>query len=181
MAVQKNLWCTVSNPAHRIRYYLLFLGAIPILRVRHPRVTHQSAALMSSKLLNPARLACLRRAASVRSEPGSNSPWLFQNPEGYWLHIKFNQAFSYLLNWFTIEPQELRFAGFVFDIKQIKMYVCFVSFPELSKTCFVFEAFDLWASLCFATTVNVILFTSFKSVNSSTVNFSKNLEKNLLF
>ena len=37
---------------------------------------------MGSKLPNPARLACLRRAASVRSEPGSNSPRLCPRPEG---------------------------------------------------------------------------------------------------
>ena len=40
-----------------------------------PRVTHQCAALMiNSKLpINPAQLACVKPAASVRSEPGSNS------------------------------------------------------------------------------------------------------------
>ena len=36
----------------------------------------------SGKQASPAiRLACLRRAASVRSEPGSNSPWLFISPK----------------------------------------------------------------------------------------------------
>jgi hypothetical protein len=34
-----------SSVTKRIRYYLLFLVAIPIKRVRHPRVTHQSATL----------------------------------------------------------------------------------------------------------------------------------------
>jgi hypothetical protein len=29
---------------------------------------------MKSKLLNPVRLACIRPAASVHPEPGSNSP-----------------------------------------------------------------------------------------------------------
>ena len=60
-----------------IRYYLIFLLAIPIFRAGHPRVTHQSATL-GEKLSSPltVRLACLRRAASVRSEPGSNSPSL---------------------------------------------------------------------------------------------------------
>ena len=61
-----------SDNISRIRYYLLFLVAIPIRRVRHPRVTHQSATLVHC--CTAVRLACLRRAASVRSEPGSNSP-----------------------------------------------------------------------------------------------------------
>ena len=34
-----------SDNMQRIRYYLLFLGAVPVTKVRHPRVTHQSAAL----------------------------------------------------------------------------------------------------------------------------------------
>ena len=34
-----------SDNMQRIRYYLLFLGAVPVTEVRHPRVTHQSAAL----------------------------------------------------------------------------------------------------------------------------------------
>ena len=73
-ANQKILSCMSSDNMQRIRYYLLFLGAVPVTEVRHPRVTHQSAALGCSKLQLTARLACLRRAASVRSEPGSNSP-----------------------------------------------------------------------------------------------------------
>ena len=38
-----------------------------------PRVTHPSAALHISEDMLLARLACVRPAASVRSEPGSNS------------------------------------------------------------------------------------------------------------
>ena len=34
-----------SNIYGRIRYYPIFLPAIPVSRVRHPRVTHQSATL----------------------------------------------------------------------------------------------------------------------------------------
>ena len=40
---------------------------------RFPRVTHPSATRTSPEGLIPVRLACVRRAASVRSEPGSNS------------------------------------------------------------------------------------------------------------
>ena len=44
-ADQKILSCVSSDNTQRIRYYLLFLGAVPVTKVRHPRVTHQSAAL----------------------------------------------------------------------------------------------------------------------------------------
>ena len=44
-ADQKILSCVPSDSTQRIRYYLLFLGAVPVTEVRHPRVTHQSAAL----------------------------------------------------------------------------------------------------------------------------------------
>lgn len=48
------------------------LGCSPLLG-RSPRVTHPSATKMQSKLSISVRLACVRHAASVRSEPGSNS------------------------------------------------------------------------------------------------------------
>ena len=50
----------------------MFPCAVPDCGAGHPRVTHPSAA--SATEVAFARLACLRRAASVRSEPGSNSP-----------------------------------------------------------------------------------------------------------
>jgi hypothetical protein len=40
---------------------------------RYPRVTHPFATRMDPEGTIPVRLACVRRAASVRSEPGSNS------------------------------------------------------------------------------------------------------------
>ena len=40
---------------------------------RYPRVTHPCASLHTSEDMLPLRLACVRPAASVRSEPGSNS------------------------------------------------------------------------------------------------------------
>ena len=50
------------------------------------------------------RLACLRRAASVRSEPGSNSPWLFSSTRRYMTSsFKFNSNFYFCLNWFSFE------------------------------------------------------------------------------
>ena len=50
----------------------------------------------SGKQASPAiRLACLRRAASVRSEPGSNSPWLFISPKADDFHFSSNPFSSW--------------------------------------------------------------------------------------
>ena len=57
-----------------IRYYPMFPWAIPNLKADHSRVTHPFATLKKCKHFSTVRLACLKRAASVRSEPGSNSP-----------------------------------------------------------------------------------------------------------
>ena len=62
-----------------IRYYSTFPWAIPLLWAGYSRVTRPSATVhlsfppedFYSRLL--VRLACVRHAASVRPEPGSNS------------------------------------------------------------------------------------------------------------
>jgi hypothetical protein len=63
-------------PSDLMRYYSEFPRAIPLLRVCYPRVTHPFATKLLSYCYssNPVRLACLIHAASVRSEPESNSP-----------------------------------------------------------------------------------------------------------
>jgi hypothetical protein len=62
-------------PGSVIRYYNPFRGIIPNSRADYPRVTHPFAAvLVQPKPDFLARLACIKHAASVRSEPGSNSP-----------------------------------------------------------------------------------------------------------
>ena len=44
------------------------------------------------------RLACLRRAASVRSEPGSNSPlFYFKHPEGHLISYHNSEAVPFLI------------------------------------------------------------------------------------
>ena len=57
-----------------IRYQHLFRSVIPDHQADYLRVTHPCATKFKSKLSNSVRLACVRHAASVRSEPGSNSP-----------------------------------------------------------------------------------------------------------
>ena len=62
-----------------MRYYSPFPGAIPHLWAGYSRVTRPSATVhlsnhpegINERLL--VRLACVRHAASVRPEPGSNS------------------------------------------------------------------------------------------------------------
>ena len=60
----------------RTRYYLAFRQAIPLWKVDCLRVTHPSAAkhILYCYSCHFARLACVKHAASVHSEPGSNSP-----------------------------------------------------------------------------------------------------------
>src|SRR5207248_11621509 len=56
-----------------IRYSHAFRPVMPVTEVDYPRVTHPFAAVLTLAGFLP-RLACVRHAASVRSEPGSNSP-----------------------------------------------------------------------------------------------------------
>ena len=62
-----------------MRYYSTFPSAIPLLWAGYSRVTRPSATVLNlnhpegiNKLIL-VRLACVRHAASVRPEPGSNS------------------------------------------------------------------------------------------------------------
>ena len=65
-----------------MRYYSTFLWAIPLLWAGYSRVTRPSATV--HLLIHPegiikrllVRLACVRHAASVRPEPGSNSRYI---------------------------------------------------------------------------------------------------------
>ncbi len=62
-----------------MRYYYTFPCAIPLLWAGYSRVTHPSATVLNHlhperfRQLILVRLACVRHAASVRPEPGSNS------------------------------------------------------------------------------------------------------------
>jgi hypothetical protein len=62
-----------------MRYYQPFPAAIPRYRAGYPRVTHPSATQSTARhpegIVNSSfvRLACVRHAASVHPEPGSNS------------------------------------------------------------------------------------------------------------
>ncbi len=58
-----------------IRYYPRFPEAIPMRGAGCPRVTQPFATIHTSEEVLLVRLACVRRAASVHPEPGSNSPF----------------------------------------------------------------------------------------------------------
>ena len=73
-----------------IRYYLHFRkgpkpAAIPECRVRYLCITHPFATndLFSYPIRSSVRLACLSHAASVRSEPGSNSSIVYRLPKSH--------------------------------------------------------------------------------------------------
>ena len=57
-----------------------FLAGIPHCGVGHPCVTHPSATPCFSCDKQGVRLACVRHAASVYPEPGSNSPSVIYHP-----------------------------------------------------------------------------------------------------
>ena len=58
-----------------IRYYLQFPVAVPERGAGSPRVTQPFATLYTPEGALTVRLACVKRAASVHPEPGSNSPF----------------------------------------------------------------------------------------------------------
>ena len=56
-----------------MRYYNPFPEIIPLSEAGCSRVTHPSATKNLTEAKFSVRLACVKRAASVRPEPGSNS------------------------------------------------------------------------------------------------------------
>jgi hypothetical protein len=62
------------HPRKPMRSCRRFLAGIPHWGVGHPCVTHPSATPCRSEEQQGVRLACVRHAASVYPEPGSNSP-----------------------------------------------------------------------------------------------------------
>ena len=60
-------------PNGRMAYYPAFPPAIRLTGAGCIRVTHPCATLTAPEGADPVRLACIRPAASVHPEPGSNS------------------------------------------------------------------------------------------------------------
>ena len=74
----------------------------------------------------PVRLACIRHAASVHPEPGSNSPfdWLFMNE----LDVRCFQIFLVFLNWrFLFSFQRAKLLRSLKSSYIIPNYICVVN------------------------------------------------------
>ena len=93
----------LMRDAYFMRYYSTFLWAIPLLWAGYSRVTRPSATVhllshpegIFKRLL--VRLACVRHAASVRPEPGSNSRSIvISKPEGFHILCSFSLTFRLL-------------------------------------------------------------------------------------
>ena len=103
-----------------MRYYSPFRVAIPLYRPGSPRVTHPSAAKMHCCIF--ARLACVKHAASVRPEPGSNSHVLILSDTSRILLSCF--ITSYWFIWFSLK----------------KLSVLYISIlPRTSSHCSIFK------------------------------------------
>ena len=98
------------------------------------------------------RLACLRRAASVRSEPGSNSPlFYFKHPEGHLILIilsksrflflgtltfkRKKQQCKAIIHHFTRSLSPILCSTLIFLTKDFLLFgLFFFPFPLISKT-----------------------------------------------
>ena len=63
------------RPGRDVRYQPRFPEVVPERGAGWSRVTHPFATLFTAEAVLTVRLACVRRAASVHPEPGSNSPF----------------------------------------------------------------------------------------------------------
>ena len=77
-----------SFPRREYTVLAIISDGYPILPGRFPRITHPSATKRFTRNLF-VRLACIRPATSVRSEPGSNSQIKTSIPDGNLLSLFF--------------------------------------------------------------------------------------------
>ena len=76
-----------------MRYQQSFPTVVPQLRADSLCITHPSATFLCSKLQILVRLACMKHAASVHPEPGSNSP--LSEKFMSLVHIPMNRSTSF--------------------------------------------------------------------------------------
>ena len=124
-----------------MRYYSSFPRAIPHLWAGYSRVTRPSATVHFNlhseeiKLKFLVRLACVRHAASVRPEPGSNSRSIvILKPIGFLYTLLILADFSFVL---------LEFPNFLFVKNSLVIdFVHLMHFQEL--TLFIFQCTNLF-------------------------------------
>ena len=101
-----------------MRCYQSFPTAIPRYRAGFPRVTHPSATQSQSR--HPegivtkcfVRLACVRHAASVHPEPGSNSHFkiiVLSGSDLCWLNQNNSAPLLFLTAWWWLNHQKFTF------------------------------------------------------------------------
>ena len=76
---QAHLIAINLSPVGNIRYQQSFPIVVPDYEAGNLSITHPCATNPPSKLGFIVRLACVKHAASVHSEPGSNSPLKYNN------------------------------------------------------------------------------------------------------
>ena len=123
-----------------------------------PRVTHPSATKYKSKLPYSVRLACVKRAASVRSEPGSNSqvkPFVPKRPPASYLsdasQIYTRPSFLrrlYILSFLFFTSFNDRVSIYILSpfLRQLIIYFFFVFFTTLPYPCLenlLLQGFDV--------------------------------------
>ena len=116
-----------------MRYYHPFPEAIPLSEAGCSRVTHPSATKNLSKPKFFVRLACVKRAASVRPEPGSNSLLnsIYQSSRSK-ISILFNNAC-------VITAHFLLFAWAFSSFKEISRVVTFFLHCSIFKVLVAFK------------------------------------------
>lgn len=111
----------------------MFPWVIPHSTADYLRVTHQFAANLSSCPNKPARLACLRRIANVRSEPESNSPY-----SNYFITLSSNDL---LMQEIVTNCNFGSFELFKFILHQLCLFFlncfCYPYFKELFNLLFI--------------------------------------------
>ena len=141
-----------------MRYYHPFPEAIPLSEAGCSRVTHPSATSSRSKLLSPVRLACVRRAASVRPEPGSNSLVVVYSPFGQYRLIRSDQTLTFFV---IVNPKLILFLEFQGSLIRSCLLFNFQGASYSPRSRFALALEYRISSPRFARFVNALSFDSF--------------------
>ena len=133
---------------------------------------------------NPVRLACLRRAASVRSEPGSNSPWCIHKTR------RSNDFHLSLSLQCYLKELAIQYSSIVDTIVSSYQTAIYVSFWQLTGSWIIhyslcsfisFRSTDISVSRTCLHFVRIFYLSKKFHYLSFPIYFSKNLEKKTSF
>ena len=146
-------------------YYHSFPNVIPLWKAGYSRVTHPSATKLKyqltevSILKSSVRLACVRHAASVHPEPGSNSlKILSKRPQAFKSFLELNRSWCLLTSYLLVLHKnycctwkyilKLIFKGFflinrclIFKVRRtrfVSAWILYHTAPQLSTLFFAF-------------------------------------------